>query len=528
MGIWSSVKGFASRWIESRRAFTTSSKDLSDLFGSQKSQSGIDVTEDSALNYSSVWAAVRLISETIASLPLLTYRRTEGGKERAVDLPIYEILHSQWNGDMSAMQARETMQAHVLTWGNSYAEIVRNGFGRVVELWPMTPDIVAPKLNKAGRIEYEIQDGFSKSILPAQDVLHVPGLGFDGLVGYSVIRMARECIGLGLAAEAFGGGFFGNGSRVGGIISHPGRPDDPTLKTSKESWEKIHKGPHKQGGTAVLFGGLKFEPFAINNNDSQFLETRRFQVAEIARWFNLPVHLLRDLEKGASYASIEQQSIDFVVYTLRPWMVRWEQEINRKLLTPIERKTFFVEHLIDGLLRGDAKTRAEALQIRFMNGNLSIDEWRAIENQNPLPDGLGKKYYVQLNMAPVDAAKAEPTINAARMALLDSLMRMARKDAEATRRAAAKPGEFLLWIDRYWDDGSTWMRAVAPPFEVALALKIGNNAIDSVCHSRAKRAREELLALADGDPKEFTGRVCKWANRWEAESPAVLLQELVR
>jgi HK97 family phage portal protein len=379
---------------------TSNSPELARLWADPPVTSGVAVNEQTALNYSAVWAAVQRISGDVGSLPLVLYKRVGDGKEPLRDHPTYRLLHDQPNPDMTAVVFRETLQAHLLTWGNAYAEIEWRGDGRPNALWPIEPNRVTPERTAGGGLRYKVQ-GYNKAdvYFAPEDMLHIPGLGFDGTCGYSVIQKARESIGLGIAMEKFGGAFFGNGTTFGGILTHSARLSDAARKNIRESFNSKHQGVHRAHNFALLEEGMTYTPLGVPPDDAQFLETRRFQVTEIARWFQIPPHMLADLER-ATFSNIEQQQIDYYTGTLRRWLVRWEQEINRKLV--LQQGTQFVEHVIDGLLRGDIESRYAAYAVGRQWGWLSADDVRSKENLNPLPSDAGKIYLVPINMAPAD------------------------------------------------------------------------------------------------------------------------------
>lgn len=373
-----------------------------EALGARKSAAGVAVTENNALYSTAVYACVRIISETVASLPLPVYRRLQGGgKERAPDHALYTVLHDIANEEMTSFTLREVMMSHVLLWGNAYAEIERNGRGEVVALWPLRPDKTTPQRNASKKIEYKTEIDGQVFILPAKKVLHLYGLGFDGLIGYSPIKLAREAIGLGMATEEFGARFFSNGAHPSGIIEYPGKLKDTALEQFKQSVQQAYGGLSKSHRMMVLEEGLKYHQVGIPPEDAQFLETRKFQIAEIARFFRVPLHMIGELDR-ATNNNIEHQSIEFVVHTIRPWLVRIEQAMAMKLFLPTERKTYFSEFLVDGLLRGDLKSRYEAYQIARQNGWLSADDIRELENMNPLPNGQGKIYLVNSASVPID------------------------------------------------------------------------------------------------------------------------------
>lgn len=366
--------------------------------GGSKTVAGVGVSNETAMRLSAYYSCIRILSESVASLPLVLYkRRKDGGRERATDHPLYKILHDEPNPFMSSYVFTETLQAHVAGWGNAYALIVRDGGARVSRLWPMPPNRVIVKVDEASNRLYYETDLVAGGQLNPADVLHIPGLSFDGLSGYNPVRLAREGIGLGLAAEQMAAGLFGRGARPGGILSTEATLDPEQEKRLRSAWNSAQAGIDNAGKTAVLHGGLKYQQISINPKDAQFMETRKFQIAEIARLFRIPLHMLQELDR-ATFSNIEQQSLEFITLTLRPWLVRWEREINRKLLTEAERKVYFAEFLIDGMLRGDIKTRFTAYQVGIQNGFMSRAQVRLLENWNPeLDDGLGE-FLVPLNM----------------------------------------------------------------------------------------------------------------------------------
>jgi HK97 family phage portal protein len=394
------------KWILKASGLSSPDRWLVDAMGGGKVASGTRVNERTALQSTAVMACVRIISETVASLPLLMYQKQEGGgKERAPNHPLYSVLHDIGNDEMTAYTLREVMQGHLCTWGNTYCDIERDNNGRVVALWPLRPDKTQPQRNPlTKKIEYLTIINGEQIILPFDKVMHIPGFGFDGIVGYSPIAMAREAIGLALATEEYGARYFGNGAKPGGVLTHPKALKKESKDSMRDSWNEMHQGLDKQHRVAILEEGVTYTQIGLAPEDSQFLETRQFQLNEIARIFRVPPHKIGDLSK-ATFSNIEQQSIDFVTDSIRPWLVRWEQSIKMNLLPASERKRgFFAEHLVDAILRGDINSRYTAYATGRQNGWLSADDIRALENMNPLPDGQGKVYLVNGNMIPADQA----------------------------------------------------------------------------------------------------------------------------
>ena len=368
--------------------------------------SGVPVDETRALNLTAVFACVRILAETLSSLPLILYQRqADGGRTRATAHRLYSLLHDAPNPEMSSLELRETLTGHVALWGNGYAEIEYNRGGQVTSLWPLRPDKMGMK-REGGELIYTYQlpkpdemGRTSRKFAPWQ-IFHLRGWGFNGLIGYSPISLARQAIGLGLATEEFGARFFGNGARPGGVLEHPGHLDDEAYNRLKESWDQAHQGLSNAQRIAILEEGLSYKSVGIPPEEAQFLETRKFQVSEIARIFRIPPHMLADLDR-ATFSNIEHQSIEFVVYTMGPWFARWEQAIGRSLLSTAERAQYFAEFLATALLRGDTVSRYQAYAQGRQNGWLSANDIRRAENMDPVEGG--DMYLVPLNMVPANS-----------------------------------------------------------------------------------------------------------------------------
>jgi len=368
------------------------------------STAGKAVNPRTAVQMTAVYACVRVIAETVASLPLHVYRYTDRGSEKAFDHPLYRILHDEPNHEMTSFILREAMLSHLLLWGNAYCQILRNGRGQIIGLYPLLPEKMAVDRDAGGCLTYDYttQSGVVVRLRP-EDVLHIPGLGFDGIMGYSPIALEKNAIGLGMAAEEYGSRFFSNGATPSGVLTHPNTVKNPTAL--RESWHAAYGGSANSGKVAILEEGLKFERISMPNNEAQFLESRKFQVAEICRIYRVPPHLVGDLEH-ATFSNIEHQSISFAMHTIRPWLVRIEQAMNRALFTEKEKSFFYVRINIDGLMRGSYKERMEGYAIGRQNGWLSANDIRELENMNPLPDGAGgSAYLVNGNMVPITTAQ---------------------------------------------------------------------------------------------------------------------------
>lgn len=365
------------------------------------STSGKAVTVNSAIQTSTVYACVRVIAETIAGLPFQMLKATNNEVEKATEHPLYRILHDEPNTEMTSFTWRETFITHLLLYGNSYNQIIRNGRGQVVQLYPLLPDnMTVDRDEKTGKLTYTYQTtSGERVILRPEQVLHIPGLGFDGVIGYSPIAMCKNAVGLGIAAEEYGSKFFSNGARPAGILSHPNQIKDPAAL--RESWNAAYGGSINSGKVAVLEEGMQFHPISIPNNEAQFLETRKFQVSEICRIYRVPPHLIGELEH-ATFSNIEHQNISFAVHTIAPWLARIEQAINRSLLSDKEKGKYYAHFNIDGLMRGDYKSRMEGYAIARQNGWMNTNDIRKLENMNLVPDEEGgNAYLINGNMVPL-------------------------------------------------------------------------------------------------------------------------------
>ncbi len=481
-----------SNWLERRSMKGSLSKFdafLDYLLDGNQGAAGVTVTEKTALHSTAVFACVRILAETIASLPLPVYRRLEPrGKKRASEHPLYRILHDQPNPYMTSFVFRETLMGHLVTWGNAYAEIDWDlPRGKVKGLWPLRPDRMKEiKYDNNGLVYvYALPDGSDK-VLKGYRVLHIPGMGFDGYMGYSPIRMAQDAVGLALATERYGGKFFQNGAKPGGVLEHPGKLKDGGEQLRKQ-WNEMHQGLQNQHRIAILEEGMKYTQIGIPPGDAQFLETRKFQVQEIARIYRIPPHMLADLER-ATFSNIEHQSIDFVVHTIRPWLVRWEQAIKHKLLVEGDRDNYFAEFLVDGLLRGDTESRYKAYSTARQWGWMSANDILELENQNPIGE-QGDIYLVPMNMIPAEQAAKIPelkepagegteddrmvvpdeqrNLNAAKnrsmmarryeKVMHDAAARVVKSEVRDIRRAVNKhlkerdSTDFLVWLEDYYE-----------------------------------------------------------------------------
>ena len=402
---------------------------------------GIRVNADIAFNVSAVYAAVRILSETVAQVPLIVYRRMpNGGKQRAENHPLFDLLHNQPNPWQTSFEWREMMTGHLALRGNAYNEIIPGPRGAVDQLIPLNPDRIKIEQLETGRLIYEYTPiNGPKRRLNQDSVFHLKGLSSDGLMGISTLTLMRESIGLALATEKYGAGLFTSDGAIRGILKHPGQLTPEGRKNLKSTFSK-----GAAGGTALLEEGLSWEKIGMTAEDAQFLMTRKFQINEFARWFNLPPHLLRDLDK-ATFSNIEQQAIDFVLYSMMPWFRRWEQAITRDLI--LAPQTFFAEFLIEGLLRGDTKSRYDAYASAITNGWMTRNEARIKENLNPLP-GLDVPL-AQANMSPVTSAELQDRSSKILLRVAENI---SRKESLAIGKALERHVHDLPRLRRWAED----------------------------------------------------------------------------
>lgn len=374
-----------------------------------RTSSGMDVTHDTALAVGVVFRAVSLLSQAVAAMPLICYRDLPGGgRDRATDHPAYPLLHDSPTPGMTSFVWRETAMAHCLMWGNSYAELVRDGYDRLLEIRPLRPDRMTVRVVRDKRVYlYRNPDGVQVELAP-RDVLHVPGLGYDGLVGYSVLSLMREDIGLYRAAHSYGSNFFRNNARPAVVLSHP-KTLPPEVQEQLAAQMDRLRGSANAGKTVVLEDGLKFETLGIPPEDAQFMETRRFQVGELSRWFGVPPHMVGDVDRSTSWGTgIESQATGFLRFTLDPgWLVRWEQQLKMQVLEGWP--GIHAEFLRDALLRADTLTRYTAYNLAVNTGWMLRSEARDKENLNPI-EGLDQPV-LPVNIAEIETDGAGSVTN---------------------------------------------------------------------------------------------------------------------
>ena len=375
------------------------------------SNSGTYVNENTAMQTTAVYACVRVIAEAVASLPVHIYQNDERGARLVPGHPLHVLLNLSPNPDMTNFVLLETIMHHLLLWGNAYCQLLRDGTGRVKFIYPLLPGKMDVSRNDKGEIYYTYwrdrdetrpKEESGGVTLRKEDVLHIPGLSYDGMVGYSPIALAKNAVGLAIATEEYGAGFFANNANPGGILEHPGALKKP--ENIRDSWEALYKGSSRSHRLAVLEEGLTFKQVSVPPEQAQFLQTRKYQLNEIARIFRVPPHMVGDLEKS-SFSNIEQQSLEFVKYTVEPWVIRLEKSLCKSLLMPSEWGNIYIKFSLDGLLRGDYETRMKGYAIGIQNGFMSPNDARRLEDMNLIPaeDG-GDSYLVNGNMISVKKA----------------------------------------------------------------------------------------------------------------------------
>ena len=568
---------------------------------------GVTINHSKALGITAFWAGVRIISQTIAGLPCESFERTATGRQRATEHNTYKLLHKRPNPYMTPFTFKEVRAAHCLTWGNSYAEIERDRAGRPIGLWPLLPDrtgveIVEKRLlNQSllgsmqdqadtdhAKIYYTYING-KRIWLSADRVLHVPGLGFDGVRGYNVIKIHCDSLGLTMAANEYGAQFFGNSGRPSGYISHPGDPAPGEREQLRAEWNQAHGGLTRAQRTAVLWGKMEFKPLSVPPEEAQFLLTRQMQIEEVARILNINPILLQQTSKQTSWGSgVEKFLVAYAKFTIMPWLEREEDVLSYDLFTEEEREKYYCKYNINELLRGDAETQAKVLEIKRRNGVINADQWRELDDENPLPDGQGKVYFVPLNWVPLDqiSLKSEPAGEPGKPPLInnsvakqsreqrslvarkrlrdahlaafeDGARRYVKRDTEAlikTVKKAFEPGGSepiaLLnrWIEEFYPVQQQYIKRTMLPLVTALATVMAAEAAEEVAaepedmaaftdaytENMARReagsSRGQVLALIQGTKEEdLQEALLTRSAEWNENRPGkVAADEVVR
>lgn len=485
------------------------------------SATGQRVTADSSLRVATVMACVRIIAEAEACLPMFVFRQlANGGKKKAADHPLFLKFHTRRgmpNRWQTAQEYREMKTAHMVLRGNAYSEI-RNFGSEIDELIPFHPDIVTVEQLENRRLRYQVHDGYDKRTISQDQMFHLRGLSLDGVMGINPIAYARNAIGLAVAAETHGANLFNNGAKPGGVLEHPGKLDEPAARRLRADWESMHAGAANAGRTAVLEGGMKYHEVGMTSEDAQFLESRQFQVIEICRIFRVPPHMVYDLMR-ATFSNIEHQGLEFVQYSLMPWLVRWEAGITKSLIADDD--TYFAEHVVDGLQRGDTQSRYGSYATARQWGWLSINEIRSLENMNPIEDG--DTHLQPLNMEeagtprpdPEEATEPEPQENRAKTVLaLDAAERIANAEIRELSKRIDKASEdrsrFNEWVAQLFAKHGEYVSQVLSPLVEAFGGESASEIAERIC-----AAGFRLVVCADPDA---TLEEWKQKRKWEIKN----------
>lgn len=524
--------------------------------------SGVPVNADTALTFAAFWCGVRVIAETLGTLPCLLYRRTpDGGRERAEDDPRYDMIRDEPHPLMSAINFAEAMTACMVVRGNCYAKIVRSQGGAVKRLELQLPDNVNPPvLTGNDEVTYKINDPLEE--VPGKDMLHIAGLGGDGINGWSVIKYGQQSIGAGIAGDQYAAGQMGNGATPNGVLEFPTRLDDKARGMFRKAWNEEHQGSKNAGNIAILHGGMKYTPISMTNEDAQLLQSRQYSVRDVARWLRLPPHMLADLADSSVRANIEQQAMEFIQYSMAPWLIRWQQGLNRKLLTKEERaEGMYFEFLLDALLRGDVPSRFAAYATSRQWGWMSVNDIRRRENMNLIKGG--DVYLQPSNMIPADSDMAKgdkpdppPAPNfgqpkqppaaapqedkpvndteAKRMFIaacndllvshLECLQRVERAEVVKASKMVVRGKNFVEWLEGWYAEFEplvvTRVDSVVQCY--AKVTKATPGLAEGIASDYCQVHREELLTTADGEPKLFTKRVQAILDTWTKDCLVLL------
>lgn len=472
---------------------------ISDVAQSRRTLAGSQVSPATSMTLSTYYACLRCIAEDVGKITLHLYEGQDGDGRRkslATSNPIYRLLRWQPCPETTSQTFRETLTGNALGWGNGYAEIQRTATGKPVALWPIHPSRV--RIQRIdGQIWYDVMSSEWQAgatvRLPAEDVLHIHGVGEDSVSGLSIARLAAESVGLGLAMQDFGASYFGNGSHTGVLLIHPGKLTEQAEDRLRTSWAKMHAGPENAHKVGVLQEGMKIEKTSIPPNEAQFLEGRQFQVEEVCRWFRMPPHKVQHLLR-ATFSNIEHLDIEYVRDTLMPWLVRWEHELCRKLLTESEQERYTARHDTSELMRGDSAARANYLRSMISTGAMSINEARDMEGLNPVQNDIGEKLFMQGAMTTVERIVTSPA--------------PANPSSRPGKQTPSRPMDGEEDDDEMEDDEHEDDDGI----DASIFLPVFSDAEDRVC-------RKEQMAVSNAlrkNPKPCAA-LTEWAGQFYAE-----------
>lgn len=541
-----------SRALEAVRSYTLSGLLSSDAKTAQilgfgaRTDAGVVVTARNAFTFSAVFDAVNQGSSDVAKLPLnLMKHRGDGGSDHYTQSRTYFLLKNEPNPEMSSMDFRQTLQAHAMTRTGGFAEIERDGAGRPFWLWPITPERVERKRDRLpdgsqGPLYYLVD---SKDVIPARDMLDIRGLGYDGYSGYDVIDKARQAIGLALAAEKFGASFFGSGAGFPGLLGIKSAVGPESMELLRKHVDQQY-GPGSWNRFLIIDNDPSFTPFGTDPQKAQMNELRTKQVEEVARFFNFPVHKLKNLDR-ATNNNIEQQDLEYYKGFMLNWTTKWEQECNRKLVPLAERGLAFVKHNFSAFLRADTTARTAFYTAMIDRGVFNADDVLELEDRNPQPNGLGRVFYHNATMvakttsAPVDGDTAAPTraepaaqIAAHRALVMDTMRRMIERETDRARRSMASSEKVRAWIEGFYPGHEDLLRqALLPVVRIHLAW-IGSSEDPIEVSNRLATAHVDeslrhLGLVLDGAADDIAGSLSALFYRWETERVTKIADQLM-
>ena len=520
-----------------------SSQWLTEALGVERTHAGVDVTVESALSYSAVWAAVRVLTQSISGLPWHVYRKTNGGGGREIqdEHPIDWMIHREPNDVMSSVSFRDAIQTSALLYGNGYAEIIRDPqTNEPIAMIPLNPrGVKIDKVSDTGLVYQFYRDDASKPVsLLGENVFHVKGIG-SGFIGYHLIERAKQSIGLGIAQETFGSTFFGNNARAGGFLKHP-KPLDQTSKDNlHKSLKKKYGGPDKANRVWILDEGMDFVSNTISPDEAQFIGGRTYQIQDVSRWFGVPPHMLAEMSR-ATFSNIEHQGMEFVKYAVSPWLIRWEREADRKLFMPIERRTLYTRMNADALMRGDTKSRGEYYRTLWNMGAISINEIRTLEDMNPIGED-GDQRFVPLNMGRLGAESQGQQIGGGGASgdFSDSFYRiiftatetLISKESRSVGRCRKSGNEYSEWIDKFYADHLAYIYSMLFPISQSFCeLAHGElGSYDSAVKAFADRWVDDSKtdAITNGHKLRSTSQSIRKSVGWVDTRPQKLAGELL-
>ena len=522
--------------------------------GGKNTTAGVSITEDSAMTLSAVFACARAIAEDIAKLPLKLYR-TDGkgaGREEARDDDLYHLLHDAPNDEMSSFDFRAALILNAAIWGNGIAEIQRDTTGNAVALWPIASRRIEVKRDSDSRVYYRVREsGRESRDIPARDCLHIKGIGDTGIAGYMIAKVAAESFGVYMAAERFTASFFGKGTNPSGVVELPvGKWDDNQVREWRRQFNELYAGLGNQHQNVVLPGGAKFNKLTGDPEKSQLVQVLQFRIEDVARWFRVPPHKIQHLARSTNN-NIEHQGIEYGQDTILPWVVRVEQELNRKLLSKSDARTMYFSLLMDVIYRADTTTRYNSYAQAITNGIMSPNEARAKENLNPYPGG--DAFLVPMNMATVqadgtikpnnttgdnaaaggaapkadpkaDAEAAQARTEAVKLAMMpafvDAAARVVARECKAVEAKAKKPSELAEWLPTFYEGHRAHVHDALAPVIESMSRVLGVT-------SSAAIATEYAAAHVESSITELlAGNIAATLERWAIERPAAIAEHL--